>query len=87
MRTLWGQSRRALHEKDFTHVATGTIKKLVGDRGFGFIAMEDGAELFFHRSAVEGDAFDSLREGQAVRFEKGTDPKRGKPQGEKVAPV
>ncbi len=39
---------------------TGTIKKLVADRGFGFIAAEDGKEFFFHRSGTEGD-FDSLR--------------------------
>jgi len=38
-------------------VANGTIKKLVGDRGFGFIQTEDGSDIFFHRSQVEGDAF------------------------------
>ncbi len=39
---------------------TGTIKKLVADRGFGFIAAEDGKEFFFHRSGTEGD-FDRLQ--------------------------
>ncbi len=68
-------------------MATGTIKKLVGDRGFGFIATEDGSDLFFHRSQVENDAFDTLREGQTVSFEKGMDPRRGKPQAEKVTPA
>ena len=47
---------------------TGTIKKLVADRGFGFIAAEDGKEFFFHRSGTEGD-FDSLQGGEKVSFE------------------
>jgi CspA family cold shock protein len=45
----------------------GTIKKLVSDRGFGFIA-SSGDELFFHHSSVQG-SFESLSEGQAVEFE------------------
>ena len=47
---------------------TGTIKKLVSDRGFGFIAAEDGKEYFFHRSGTEGD-FDRLVGGEQVAFE------------------
>ena len=35
-------------------VATGTVKKIVRERGFGFIQGDDGVQLFFHRSAVEG---------------------------------
>jgi len=50
-------------------MATGTIKRLVRDRGFGFILSQDGTELFFHRSALQGQAFDTLAEGQAVEFE------------------
>ena len=50
-------------------MATGRVKKLIRDRGFGFITAQDGAELFFHRNAVQGDAFDSLTEGQAVEFD------------------
>jgi cold shock protein len=50
-------------------MATGTVKKLVGDRGFGFITAQDGSELFFHRSAVQGVAFDSLTAGQDVEFD------------------
>ncbi len=53
---------------------TGTIKKLVADRGFGFIAAEDGKEFFFHRSGTEGD-FDSLRGGEKVTFEIEASPK------------
>ncbi len=63
---------------------TGTIKKLVGDRGFGFIAQDDGTEIFFHRSQVSGGGFDSLQEGQKVSYEKGMDPRRNKEQAEKV---
>ena len=51
-------------------MATGTIKKLVRERGFGFIQGQDGVELFFHRSALHGgDGFDALTEGQAVEFD------------------
>lgn len=49
---------------------SGTIKKIVSDRGFGFIAAEDGVEYFFHRSGVDDSVnFDSLRGGEAVSFE------------------
>lgn len=46
----------------------GTIKKLVSDRGFGFIAAEDGKEYFFHRSGTDTD-FDRLQGGERVTFE------------------
>lgn len=52
----------------------GTIKRLVLDRGFGFIRDEGGQEWFFHRSSVEGN-FDSLAEGQNVSFEEEDSPK------------
>jgi cold shock protein len=47
----------------------GTIKRLIRDRGFGFIRGEDGQEVFFHRSALQGLDFDGLREGEKVSFE------------------
>jgi cold shock protein len=48
----------------------GTIKRLVRDRGFGFVqGGPEGQEFFFHRSAVEGNEFDQLREGQSVEFD------------------
>jgi CspA family cold shock protein len=56
-------------------MATGTIKRLVRERGFGFILGPDGAELFFHRSALEGEGFDALTEGQTVEFEVERGPK------------
>ena len=49
----------------------GTIKRLVSDKGFGFIAAGDGPEYFFHQSACQQTSFDQLREGQAVTFDVG----------------
>ncbi|HET9052422.1 MAG TPA: cold shock domain-containing protein [Candidatus Dormibacteraeota bacterium] len=54
----------------------GTIKKLVQDRGFGFITADDGSEYFFHRSSlVDAGQFDSLRGGEQVAFEVERGPK------------
>ncbi len=55
-------------------MSQGTIKKLVSDKGFGFIEGERG-ELFFHHTSVEGESFESLREGQAVEYTEGRGPK------------
>jgi CspA family cold shock protein len=60
----------------------GTVKRLVSDKGFGFIAAEDGNEYFFHQSACTGASFQDLREGQAVTFDSGQGPKG--PRGENV---
>jgi len=51
-----------------TRMSSGTIKRLVRDRGFGFIRDDGGQEWFFHRSSVQG-SFDQLNEGQRVNFE------------------
>lgn len=48
---------------------TGKIKKLVRDRGFGFIADTDGNEVFFHQSSLADGSFTALSEDQAVEFE------------------
>lgn len=61
----------------------GAIKKLT-DKGFGFIEGERG-DLFFHLSAVEGVAYDDLREGQVVSYEVGEGPKG--PRAENVRVV
>ena len=53
----------------------GTIKRLIRDRGFGFITAEDGKEVFFHRSALAGEDFDTLDEGTNVEFDLETGPK------------
>lgn len=47
---------------------TGTIARLLIDKGFGFIRDESGLEHFFHRSSVQGSVFELLREGQRVDF-------------------
>jgi cold shock protein len=60
----------------------GTIKRLVTDKGFGFIAAGDGNEYFFHQSALPQGMFDQLREGQAVTFDVGQGTKG--PRGENV---
>jgi CspA family cold shock protein len=55
---------------------TGQIKRLVRDRGFGFIRPEGASEdIFFHSSAVQGTMFDELNEGQNVEFDKENDPR------------
>jgi cold shock protein len=46
----------------------GKIKKMVRDRGFGFIRGEDGKEVFFHRSGMNGSDYDSMDEGQTVEY-------------------
>jgi cold shock protein len=65
--------------------ANGTIKRLVSDKGFGFILADDGHEYFFHQSACQGVRFDALREGDSVTFNKGQGPKG--PRAENVARV
>ncbi len=47
----------------------GKIKKIVRDRGFGFISDTDGREVFFHQSGVMDSKFDSLTEEQKVEFD------------------
>jgi CspA family cold shock protein len=47
---------------------TGTIARLLIDKGFGFVRDESGLEHFFHRSSVRGAVFELLREGQHVEF-------------------
>ena len=57
-------------------MATGTIKKVVADRGFGFIAAEDTKEYFFHRNSLDSSLdFDRLNGGEKVTFEVQASPK------------
>jgi len=62
----------------------GTIKKLISDKGFGFIEGERG-DIFFHHSAVEGTAFETLHEGQVVEYQEGRGPKG--PRADNVKPM
>ena len=48
---------------------TGKIKKLVSERGFGFISDTDGREVFFHQSSLVDVKFSDLTENQDVEFE------------------
>ena len=65
-------------------MSQGTIKKLISDKGFGFIEGERG-ELFFHHTSVEGVSFETLREGQAVEYSEGRGPKG--PRAENVKAI
>ena len=48
---------------------TGTVKWFNAEKGYGFISHEGGADVFVHFSAISGDGYKSLDEGQAVEFE------------------
>jgi len=63
----------------------GTIKRLVSDKGFGFILASDGNEYFFHSSACGETRITDLREGQAVTFERRQSPKGPRAENVKVA--
>lgn len=65
-------------------MAQGVIKKLVLDKGYGFIEGDRG-DMFFHHSAVEGTTFEELAEGQTVEYEQGQGPKG--PRAERVKVV
>ena len=60
----------------------GTIKTLT-DRGFGFIKAEEGGDLFFHSTELEGVEFNNLNQGQEVEYEKSQGPD-GRPRAVKV---
>jgi CspA family cold shock protein len=72
-------------------MAQGTIKKLISDRGYGFILPEGeqptGRDLFFHRTDVQGKGYDALREGEQVTYDLGTDERRGTPKAANVTSV
>jgi CspA family cold shock protein len=50
-------------------MATGTVKWFNAEKGYGFIAREDGPDVFVHFSAIQSTGFRTLDEGQAVEFE------------------
>jgi CspA family cold shock protein len=67
-------------------MTTGTIKKVVSDRGFGFIAAEDGKEYFFHPDGLNPSLeFDRLSGGERVSFDVEQNPKG--PRAKNVQPA
>ena len=63
----------------------GTVKWFNETKGFGFIQQESGPDVFAHFSAITGDGFKTLAEGQRVEFEVTQGPKG--PQAEKIVVV
>jgi len=53
----------------------GTVKWFNAEKGYGFISVEDGEDVFVHFSAIQTDGFKTLEEGQAVEFEIAEGPK------------
>jgi cold shock protein len=56
-------------EKEYPNMAEGTVKWFNDSKGFGFITQDEGGDLFVHHSAIQGEGFKSLSEGQRVEFE------------------
>jgi cold shock protein len=55
-------------EAKMSERVTGTVKWFNGSKGYGFLAREGGADVFVHFSAIQGDGFKNLEEGQKVEF-------------------
>jgi CspA family cold shock protein len=66
-------------------VAQGTVKWFNAEKGYGFIAVDGGQDVFVHYSAIQSDGYRSLDEGQRVEFEV-TQGQKG-PQADQVRPV
>ena len=62
---------------------TGKIRKLLTDKGYGFIRDDGGTDYFFHQSAIYGEGIDMLREGDSVEYTLGRDGPKG-PRAENV---
>jgi len=83
-----GSSRNARptkKEKDTLSRTTGTVKWFNNTKGYGFIGQDDGKDVFVHYSAIQGDGYKTLHEGDLVEFEV-TQGQKG-PQAENVIKV
>ena len=67
------------------HMTTGTVKWFNGEKGFGFIAREGGDDVFVHFSAIQGDGYRTLEEGQRVQFD--VAPGRKGEEAQNVQPI
>src|SRR5215468_4510728 len=68
------------------HMAQGTVKWFNADKGYGFIAPDDGTDdVFVHHSAIQADGYRTLQENQRVEYTAGRGPKG--PQAEQVQPL
>jgi CspA family cold shock protein len=56
-------------------MARGTVVRIIRDRGFGFIRLEDGSEVFFHHSSMNPGEFDSLQDGEELELSIEQDPR------------
>jgi cold shock protein len=80
-----GGTRSPSKVRELLVMAQGTVKWFNADKGYGFIAVDGGRDVFVHFSAIQADGYRSLEEGQRVEFEI-TQSDRG-PQAEAVRTV
>ena len=85
MRLAGRATLRALQAQEGTLAEQGTVKWFSNEKGFGFISREGEDDVFVHFSAIDGEGYKSLTEGQAVEFDVVDGPK-GK-QAANVRPV
>jgi cold shock protein len=69
---MWDQRRflltKSVESRSMSERVTGKVKWFNGAKGYGFIEREEGGDVFVHFSAIQGNGFRSLEEGQSVEF-------------------